>query len=210
MKTLNEIFVGYGTDKDRHGYGNVYEPYLSPLRDKKINFFEIGVSLWGGASIKAFREYFTEANVIAMDISPLTPSKDYDFFHGDQASARDLDKVIAKYPTFDVIIDDGSHFQYDMTFSFSHLFPFLVSGGVYIIEDICTKDNLERGDLWWGREGKDMACAVEVVFDNYKESGKWESPYLSDTENEYITSNIEKVDYQPSLMGCSIAVIVKK
>ena len=39
---------------------------------------------------------------------------------------------------FDLIIDDGSHINSDIIFSYEHLFPSVKSEGVYVIEDACT------------------------------------------------------------------------
>jgi hypothetical protein len=43
-----------------------------------------------------------------------------------------------KYGPFDMIIDDGSHLSPDVIYSFENLFGHVKSGGVYVIEDICT------------------------------------------------------------------------
>ena len=39
---------------------------------------------------------------------------------------------------FDIIIDDGSHFQEHIFTSFNILWPFLNPGGIYVIEDLAT------------------------------------------------------------------------
>jgi len=216
MKTLHEILKPYHTDKGLNGFGLIYESYFSPLRDKEINFLEIGVSLWRGSSLRVFKEYFTKANVIGMDVNSIIGwDESNNFFLGDQTVPDHLDRIIKKFKNFDVIIDDGSHFQWDITFSLNYLFPYLNSGGVYIIEDICSKDNLEKGDDWWGGRRKDMDAAVDVVCYNYTKTEKWESSYLSDAENDYLTSNIEKIDYYPDSKGLNkstspLAIIIKK
>ena len=39
---------------------------------------------------------------------------------------------------FDMILDDGSHMNSHVIFSFEHLFDSVKSGGVYIVEDCAT------------------------------------------------------------------------
>jgi hypothetical protein len=55
-ENLQNIGLKYGTDKVNHGYLPIYEKYLNPLKDQKINFMEIGVD--NGLSIKIWAEYF--------------------------------------------------------------------------------------------------------------------------------------------------------
>ncbi len=57
---------------------------------------------------------------------------------GDQADVKFLDSIAKKYGAFDVIIDDGSHVCKHQYASFNCLFEHLKSGGIYIVEDVCT------------------------------------------------------------------------
>ena len=51
-----------------HGYGNFYEKYFKPIKDKKLNVMEIG-SFYGNASASLFF-YFPNSNLYAGDICP--------------------------------------------------------------------------------------------------------------------------------------------
>ena len=56
---------------------------------------------------------------------------------GDQGDPATLDQWV--YQTggnFDVVIDDGSHLNDHMLTSFKHLWPHVVPGGLYFVEDI--------------------------------------------------------------------------
>lgn len=57
---------------------------------------------------------------------------------GDQSSAADLARVVAEAggPGFDVIIDDGSHFNEHQIATAKQLIKTVAPGGVYVIEDI--------------------------------------------------------------------------
>jgi hypothetical protein len=43
-----------------------------------------------------------------------------------------------EYGPFDMILDDGSHMNEHVIYSFEHLFQSVKSGGVYAIEDVST------------------------------------------------------------------------
>lgn len=169
MNDLINIGRKYGTDKIGHGYLDVYHEYFSKFRGKEINILEIGV--YNGASMKVWREYFPNANIVGMDVEDKTRifeslSGKSMFFLGDQGNPDVLENMAQEVKKktgrgFDIIIDDGSHFQYDMIFSFGNLFPHLSSGGVYVIEDMCTANGvpgvavavgLKGGGPWWGPE----------------------------------------------------------
>lgn len=142
---LDEIAIKYGTDKSSksHAYCKYYDMMFSHLIDKGIRLFEIGVDK--GDSLLMWAEYFKNATVIGADLRA-----DYEYLHTDrintvvmdQSSKGDLILVAELYNDFDIIIDDGSHQSADMILSFETLFPYLKSGGYYVIEDLlCDYDS---------------------------------------------------------------------
>jgi hypothetical protein len=138
---LQQIFTLFGTDKQReggHSYANAYADVLGGLRTKRIKLLEIG--LLKGSSLLGWRAYFPHASIAGFDIEPkpeMTRGR-VRVYQGDQGSAADLDRVCAAEAPFDLIIDDGSHFNRHQLFSFHHLFPHLKDGGIYVIEDVQT------------------------------------------------------------------------
>ena len=123
-----------------HHYIPLYDRYLSPYRNKKIRFLEIGVSK--GGSLNMWRKYFgNEAVIYGVDIDPNCAQ-----FNGIEAQVRIgsqgdlkfLDSVINEMGGVDVIIDDGSHMMKHIKESLEFLFPKLNNGGLYIIEDLHT------------------------------------------------------------------------
>jgi hypothetical protein len=51
---------------------------------------------------------------------------------------RTLSALCAREAPFDIIIDDGSHFNAHQILSFQHLWGALKDGGVYVVEDVQT------------------------------------------------------------------------
>lgn len=130
--TLHEIGLKYGTDKaTHHGYCDFYERELEGLNPKRI--LEIGVK--DGASLRMWKEFYPDAEVIGIDINPPIKVPDCEVYQIDQTDVYHL-RLLAN---FDLIIDDGSHMTLHQQISFFQLYNFqLNTNGAYIIEDIHT------------------------------------------------------------------------
>jgi hypothetical protein len=140
--TLDELGLRHGTDKasDRHNYLRHYAELLSPWRDDPISVLEIGV--FNGASLATWRDYFLRGTIIGLDIDPTAVQyDDGSRVHvriGSQADPEFLAAVAAEYGPFQAILDDGSHNGDDQKISFEALYPSLLPGGLYIVEDLHT------------------------------------------------------------------------
>jgi hypothetical protein len=148
MGELDRIAKKYGTDKssDIHNYCEKYEKYIKFKREEKLNILEIGVS--EGKSVKMWSEYFPNSNIVGLDILP--ECKKYEknnikIMIGSQDDDLVLKKIVDTYGSFDIIIDDGSHLQHHMLYSFNYLIDYLKEGGQYILEDTCCS--------YWGSHG---------------------------------------------------------
>jgi len=128
----------YGSDKlTYHGYERFYDYFLAGFKNKKFNFFEVGVE--GGSSIKMWKRYFLRAKIYGMDIGHEYKHSRGEVFKGDQSKIADLKKIVRKTKVSDFIIDDGSHVPEHQLLTYNYLFKNLLNwGGVYIIEDIET------------------------------------------------------------------------
>ena len=130
--------IKYKTDKlTHHGYNRFYDMFLTPLINKNITLFEIGVD--ASRSLKMWNDMFKNGKIYGMDINIEFKHERGLVFKGDQSSKKDLKTVIKSIKEADVIIDDGSHVPEHQLFSFNYLFnKLLKDGGIYIIEDIET------------------------------------------------------------------------
>lgn len=165
MKSLDLIARECGTDKSSeiHDYCRKYEKYIPFYREQNITILEIGVL--NGESIRMWREYFPNAIIVGIDINPKCKVHEEEgvFIEvGSQFDGDFLQEVIEKHGPFDLIVDDGSHVNEHVIFSFEHLFPAVTSGGVYIVEDACTS----YWDYWGGgleREGTSVEYFKKMV-----------------------------------------------
>lgn len=143
--TLDQIAIKYGTDKNSnsHNYTEVYEHHFHHLKNIPIKFLEIGFLL--GASARMWDEYFLKAQLYFIDVNPecykyaknLSNCCHLDMV--DQGNKNALINYIQKVGgDFDIIIDDGGHTMNQQITSFKALFPYVKSGGIYVIEDLYT------------------------------------------------------------------------
>ena len=147
-KNLDYLFNFFGSDKGSsilnkypgHSYGKFYEKHLNKFKYENFNMLEIGT--YYGASVAAFYFFFKKANIFCLDknFKFKFSSSRVNFFNCDISKQLDLknfeDFLIKKNcQSFDLIIDDGSHFLSDIKKNFLFFFKHLKSGGYYVIED---------------------------------------------------------------------------
>lgn len=157
LKSLDEIMRFFGSDKATshpivrdgrgHGYTPVYDSVFTPFREAPMKFLEIGVG--SGCSIEGWLEYFTHpaTHIYGVDIINTTnpwntvsekPDPRYTFVTGDQADDTFWKCFLADHGSrWDIVVDDGGHASNQVITTFKHLWPELISGGLYCIEDLC-------------------------------------------------------------------------
>lgn len=145
----------YSTDKSpynknkvdfhRHAYTPFYDILFSTLKEKKINFAEIGIL--DNSSIKMWREFFPNANIYAFDNREdiLTKAKldnlqNVFYKKLDVGDIYDINKKFGilkdKGILFDVILDDSSHVFEHQINVIKGCTKFLKKSGLLMIEDI--------------------------------------------------------------------------
>lgn len=136
--TLRQIGDKNWTNKGGYGYLEVYEKLWAEYKEAPINLLEIGI--YNGNSMRTWCEWFPNATIIGIDHNPNNPmTTDRAELHfGWQEDDEFLLKVATQYEFFDIIIDDGSHIWKDQQGTFETLWPFVETGGMYIIEDLHT------------------------------------------------------------------------
>lgn len=152
-ENLTQIADRYGSDKGstKHRYTELYHLLFNSLRERKLNFLEMGLLIGGPEhgkdadretkdlpSIRMWLEYLPKANIIGLDVSDFSwfEHPRFKFFRCDMDLRNNIAAAAAKMPALDVIIDDASHASHHQQFGFLELFPKLKSGGIYIIEDL--------------------------------------------------------------------------
>ncbi len=161
---LKRLMDLYGSDKGginkHHNFAQYYSKIFNSKKDQIKNFLEIGLgtnnldisSNMGVdgkplASLKAWRDYFKNANIYGADIDKdiLKNEERIKTFYVDQTNPSSIDKMFKNIGVskFDIILEDGLH-EYNANICFfENSIKYLAPNGVYIIEDIYYKDQIK-------------------------------------------------------------------
>ena len=222
MNTLKEIAETYQTDKNffHNYYHRAYDEALLPLKETATKVCEIGicgqnpaVNWVNGNSLRIWRDYFTNANILGLDIDPfdnvLGDRVTIDFI--DQSSREQVIEYSTKLSDYDLIVDDGSHKMYDQQITFAYFFKSLRSGGIFILEDLHTSYEVKiaekNNNYLWGTP--DKITTLEML-EKYNETGKIHSDYLTPEECGYLESNINSIKIYDDVNHSVTSVIYKK
>lgn len=176
---LNLLCDNYGSDKGEanasghpypwpsHSYTDVYELLFQLRRNDVRKVVECGLgtnnpnytSNMGsngkpGASLRVWRDYFENAEVIGMDIDEgvLFEEERIKTYQCDQTSKASIDAFIDKAEiandSVDVFIDDGLHEYRAGTSLFEAAIKCLSKNGIYIIEDVNGDDYIKYKDYF--------------------------------------------------------------
>jgi len=204
------IGLKVGTDKIyHHGYHRFYSQYIKRNISKIL---EIGVE--GGHSINLWLEYCPNAFVYGMDIKTEYNNGRINVIKGDQSKTDDLQKVLEKTGgNLDVILDDGSHIPEHQILTFNTLFPSVVPGGIYIIEDIETSYWKQIGLYGYQTNyGQHHPLNLINVFKNVLHLVNKE--FINKTETEMVTKNLQIheniIDSISTITFAQNCIIIKK
>lgn len=167
---LESLFKKYNSDKgSKHHYHLVYDNDFKELRNKKINFLEIGIL--GGASLKTWLEYFPNASIYAIDIISkdsveILNNQRITYLQHDSTDDKIIDEIEKWGVNFDIIIEDGLHTPTANKKTFENLYRFLNIDGNYYIEDffpihLMNKDDYKTKSGQWVKENENWS--VEQV-----------------------------------------------
>jgi hypothetical protein len=138
MSRLCDLADKYGCDKApsiRHSYTPFYHQLFQGRCVRAL--LEVGVL--EGASLRMWRDYFPEAEIVGFDIEPGYMVNGEERIQTFLCNGTDGGiQLHRKYmpEKFDIIIDDASHEPDDQVAAVNNLMPFLADGGVYVIEDV--------------------------------------------------------------------------
>jgi len=195
-KSLEELFVHYGTDKSNkgHGYTKFYEKHLDKYIDKPINILEIGS--FSGASAASFTKYFKYSKTYCLDvnISNFKYASKYILVHGlDISNKKSIDhflnknKISKECTFFDIIIDDGSHKLSDILVGLNFFLKFVKPNGYYIIED-CKFPN------YYDHLNDIDHLKIDEIINKIKNNINFNSKILSKNTIEHLKKNSNDIN----------------
>jgi hypothetical protein len=156
-----------------HAYTGVYSFLLSPFKNKKIKFGEIGVH--ENHSIRGWRDWFPNAEIHGFDwVRPFIDSAKSEtlsnvYYH--YINVYDKSSIINALDEsgdgFDIVIEDSCHILQTQINVIETIHPYINPGGILIIEDVYpivkNKDNRGFGDY----SEEEFAEAIEPFRKHY-------------------------------------------
>lgn len=128
--------LGQKSQPSRHTYVEmVYDDIFERIKESAKNVLEVGS--YSGGSHLLWRDYFTNAEIVAMDINPV-PALDNQERITLHVGDAYCENSLSLYPDnyFDLMIDDGPHTYESMVYFLSQYHSKLKDGGIMIVEDI--------------------------------------------------------------------------
>ncbi|TWH76699.1 methyltransferase family protein [Azomonas agilis] len=191
-------------------YLSKYEHIFFPKKQVAINLLEIGVQ--NGGSLEIWEKYFPNADkILGCDINSDCGKIKFDtpkvhLVIGDITNSKTLEELLSIAPSFDIIIDDGSHTSNDIVKTFCTLFPHLKSGGIFIAEDLhCSYWKNYQGGLFYKKSSISFFKALVDIL-NFEHWGlKYTRRQLladfdiPDTLDESILSEIHSIEFINSM-----------
>jgi glycosyltransferase involved in cell wall biosynthesis len=141
-KTLQQLYASHtGKVSDKWSiYLTEYDRIFNEYRDKPVRLLEIGIQ--NGGSLEIWSKFFSSGQkFLGCDINPYCSRLSYvdpriNVVIGDVNTDSVQSAILEESPTFDLIIDDGSHRSSDIVLSFVRYFPCLEDGGMFVVEDL--------------------------------------------------------------------------
>lgn len=136
---LHQGKSGKASDKWQ-AYFPVYERLFTPLRNERLALLEIGVQ--NGGSLDVWAKYFESAtHILGCDVDKKCDELWYEdkrinVVVGNACVPQTRERLLTYAPSFDIIIDDGSHVSADIVSAFLLYFPTLKPGGLFVVEDM--------------------------------------------------------------------------
>lgn len=167
---LCKLAYKYGTDKCpqlKHNYTPVYYEMFKDKRNSIKKVLEMGIGYYKtmqqvavifdkglkrfyhrGASLKMWRDFFTNAQIYGADITPeaLIGDERITTFLCDETKKEDIEDLVRQTGAdIDIFIDDGSHRWRNQVFLAKTILPLLNKKVIYIIEDVRFPQQVVNG-----------------------------------------------------------------
>jgi hypothetical protein len=190
---------------EAHGYSEIYEKYLLPIKENNLNILELG-SFYGNAAAGLFF-YFKNSKIFSGDIFPdlyrYTSSRIESFYinTSDEHSIKNV--ILNKNISFDLIIEDASHSLKDQIISLFILFKKISPGGIFVCEELDFPDT--RKDMNLNNEYPTLKEILKAI----KNNADFNSKYIEESDKQYFLKNFKSIKIFNGKKN-EVAVIEKK
>ena len=190
---LKEIFNKHNCDKSsKHCYDICYEKDFNLIKNDTINILEIGI--FKGESMKAWLEYFPNANLYGVDIFDRVKPENIEVLKNSRvkflkldSTAENVKNIIKKEwnVKFDIIIDDGLHTPSANKLTFLNFIDFLKDNGTFYVEDVWPIDKMKKKfHPWFKKSNRLNEYTIEKYQEFLKEINLYKTEHI---DNRSIT-----------------------
>lgn len=187
-------------------YFDIYHRHFQQYRDKPVTIVEFGVK--HGGSLQMWKSYFgPRARIVGVDINPKCANLEepqIEIVIGDQDDRQFLRSLADKVGDIDVLIEDGGHMMTQQIATFEELWPNVVDGGVFLMEDLHTS--------YWShfggglrREGTFIEYAKKLIDQQHA----WHSRDTDELDVEERTRSIAGMHVYDSIIVFDKATVTK-
>lgn len=190
---LHGLAAKYDTDKLTHGFIDIYVEHFKGKELDIRNMLEIGVHK--GQSLRMWRDHFKLAEIEGWDINSYEPG-----VFGPRTTTKVVNQEspeeIIRATTnpdgsrkmYDIILDDGGHTMAGQQLSLAYLWPCLLPGGTFIVEDLHT--SLPHNPYEWagGKCLPNFSNSSLLALYGLQDTGKIKSVYMTSEQTEMLSS----------------------
>jgi len=153
----------------------------------------------GGHSLRMWKHYFRKSKIVSIDIYDKSPQEEkrIKIYKGSQIDNKILDEIYNDCGKFDIIIDDGSHINEHVIYTFNYLLPKLKKGGIYVIEDTQTS---YWPDFGGGLKEKNDKSTIYGYFKNLIDGLNYKEYLLPGYKPTYFDLNIVSIHFYHNLI----------
>ena len=119
----------------------------------------LNVGVLGGHSLRMYSDFFgPDSTIVGVDIDlrqwrgmaskPGGTRPNIQTIHGNASAPHTVERLRARFRSFHLIVDDGCHMTGCQVPTARALFPLLLPGGMYIIEDVHDMAVKSRPPVW--------------------------------------------------------------
>ena len=219
MDDLDRFARRHNSDKWAHGFTAVYSKLFDRVHTNSL--LEIGVD--SGASLRMWSDWFDHSVPLhGFDLKEYAPGKfgkEVSTYVCDQGNRQELYAQLMKIggggKWFDIVIDDGSHWQEHMQNTLGFLWQCVNPGGYYVVEDLHVCVHPDRGGSALEFQGSHMlpdeANSTLLLLEAWAQGNWAKSRYMLDGEMERIRDSAEWVKvYRPLDTNRHITCVIKK
>ncbi|MDT4913015.1 MAG: hypothetical protein QOC66_2143 [Pseudonocardiales bacterium] len=187
-------------------YFDIYHRHFQKYRGKPVTIVEFGVS--HGGSLQMWKSYFgPRARIFGVDINPKCAALGEDQIEiviGDQDDRQFLKSLADKVGDIDVLIEDGGHTMTQQIATFEVLWPNVVDGGVFLMEDLHT-------DYWanYGGGLRREGTFIEFAKNLIDQQHAWHSRATDEFDVDEYTRTIGGMHIYDSIIVFDKATVTK-